>query len=1088
MWYEIFKFEIQYRARRTETYVFFAVIFLFSMIAFDFIYEGQDLGKIKENAPLIIAKIMCIETGFFMLVVSMIMGIPVLRDFEHQMESLLFVNPIRKWEYLLGRFLGSFVVLVLIFSGLILGLILGEMMPWRNEETLLPFSFWHYINPFLLFVLPSLFVGGSLFFTSGALSRNMILVYTQGLVFLLATVLSHFVENDFIATLLDPLCISAIDDLAKTWNVETINNSLIPLKGNILYNRLFWTIIALVILAKGYKALSYNVIKEQPKTKLNSVVDVIANDKIGSNQIPFVPIRLDFITICIQLKSHTLFYFHSILKEAAFWAIVICAVITIFVNTINVGTTFGVNSLPTTYLILEELKEMSIYFFLMILIFYPGELIWRESKIRMDGIVDSLPISNFVMLGGKFFGLLLTYLLLLLILMFSGILFQTFKGYFHFQLEVYFVGLFVEVFPFLAFFTCLTFFFQIISNSKFIGQILVVVFFVSIMVLSISGYGHGLYVFGGIPLQAHSDMNGYGHFLKPFLWFKLYWLSFCVFLFALSTLLLARGEESNLLKRMKLMPKRGSRALKSITCVAVLSFVILGSFIFYNTNNLNRFLTFPDQNQFRADYEKTLKKYALFNHPNIVGVNLNLSLYPKKRTYKVGGYYLLENHHDESIHEIHIQQPISNDEVLTCISMDEEFEIITVFEKFGYHILKLSKPLLPGAMLEMDFEQESITKGFTEDNNETTVVWNGTFFDNDRFPSIGYNSKYELNDKKDRKYHGLAEKNSSFHLSEVLQQSENSKDKAVIDFEMTISTAKDQIAIAPGTLLDEWTLHNRRYFYYKMNHPMINFYSIVSARYDVLRDVWVDQKKGTRIIDLEIYHHKNHDRNITRMMNAMHRSLDYFTKHFGCYPYGQLRIMEIPRYNDFAQSFPTTIPYAENVGFMLEIDDEKDVDIPFFITAHEVAHQWWGIQLVAVNVPGKLMLLETLAQYSALMVLKHEFGEAKVHQLLQFEKEKYLAAQLQDPNDEVPLSRVEDQEYIYYSKGAINMYAFQKYISEDSVNVALHRFLEDWNVFDGEKKGDQLPTTNHLLDYLKAVTPDSLEYVVEELFEEVCPI
>ncbi len=115
MWYSIFKFELQYRIKRPDTYVFFIFLFLFSIVGVDFIFQGTTLGGVQLNSPLVIAKTMGAITGIFMILASMIMGVSVLRDFEYQMESLVFVNPIKKRDYLLGRFLGSFAVLLFIF-------------------------------------------------------------------------------------------------------------------------------------------------------------------------------------------------------------------------------------------------------------------------------------------------------------------------------------------------------------------------------------------------------------------------------------------------------------------------------------------------------------------------------------------------------------------------------------------------------------------------------------------------------------------------------------------------------------------------------------------------------------------------------------------------------------------------------------------------------------------------------------------------------------------------------------------------------------------------------------------------------------
>lgn len=79
------------------------------------------------------------------------------------------------------------------------------------------------------------------------------------------------------------------------------------------------------------------------------------------------------------------------------------------------------------------------------------------------------------------------------------------------------------------------------------------------------------------------------------------------------------------------------------------------------------------------------------------------------------------------------------------------------------------------------------------------------------------------------------------------------------------------------------------------------------------------------------------------------------------------------------------------------------------------------------------------------------------------------------------------QEYVYYAKGLVNFYALQDYLSEDRVNMALRRFIKDWDSFNGLKKKqtENYPTTIDLIDYFKEVTPDSLQYVLEDLFETI---
>ena len=95
-----------------------------------------------------------------------------------------------------------------------------------------------------------------------------------------------------------------------------------------------------------------------------------------------------------------------------------------------------------------------------------------------------------------------------------------------------------------------------------------------------------------------------------------------------------------------------------------------------------------------------------------------------------------------------------------------------------------------------------------------------------------------------------------------------------------------------------------------------------------------------------------------------------------------------------------------------------------------------------------------------------------------------------EQHQEPSLEFVENQEYIYYSKGVINMYILQEKLGEEQVNLALHRFLEDWNSVNGKikTKTKKYATSEDLLNYFRAVAPDSLQAVVDDLFKKVEPL
>ena len=249
-----------------------------------------------------------------------------------------------------------------------------------------------------------------------------------------------------------------------------------------------------------------------------------------------------------------------------------------------------------------------------------------------------------------------------------------------------------------------------------------------------------------------------------------------------------------------------------------------------------------------------------------------------------------------------------------------------------------------------------------------------------------------------------------------------------------------------------------------------------------MKDKWTSKadSNGTqKEVALEIYYHKEHTANLDRMMNGMKDALGYFSENFGEYQHRQLRIIEFPRYQTFAQSFANTVPYSEEIGFMLDMK-KNDIDMNYYVTAHETAHQWWGHQVTEAPVQGSSMLSETLSQYSALMVMKHKYPKEMIQKFLKYELESYLRGRNREKKKELPLDLVENQQYIHYRKGSLIMFALQDYIGEDKINLALRNYLNKWKFSEGI-----YPTTTDLTDEIKAVTPDSLQYLITDLVENI---
>ncbi len=1087
MWYEFFTFEIKYRLKRPETYIFFLFLFLFSAFGVEFVFQGIDLGLVRKNSPLVIAKSMGAITGLSMVIASMIMGVPVQRDFQYDTTSLIYVNPVSKKSYLAGRFLGSFVVLLFIFSSVLWGMMLGEFLPWADREELLPFRLINYLQPFLWVALPILFLGASVFFVTGALSKNLLVVYTQGLIILVLFILTKSITNETLQALLDPFSLTTLSKASDDWTVSERNSRLIPVSDIMLLNKLFWIWIGVAVLVIGYFRFQLIVISEKASGRKRKQKGQTVTAHSYKSLPPVTPVYHCRAQL-VQLILNAWFHSKSILKLTSFWAIILCCFVVILVNSVSLGTSYGVDSYPATYLIIEELQEMSLYFFMVLLVFYSGEIMWKERDVNLDLIHDASPLNRFVNLSSRFLGLQLIYAIVMLALILAGMLFQTLNGYYRYEPSVYFSGFFLEIFPFLALYTFAALFFQALTANKFMGILATLAFAIFNVANSKFGLEHVLLNFGGHALARYSDMNGYGHFLAAYLWVKTYWVLLGVLLLILASILMVKGKENGLRKRWTngLNQTETPLAVFSMLCFGL--YMGIGGYIFYNIHVLNEFLTAGGEYQFRADYEKSLRRFEYIPQPKITDAHLEIGLFPSKRAYEITGRYTITNTSQVPIREIHVQKLIESKVKLTDVEFDRKATKNRTYEKFHYTIYQLSRALAPGDTMKMNFRQTLEPEGFEAGDSGTEVIYNGTFFDNGTLPGFGYRRKYELQDEKARKDLGLPPRLQKPRRDDEREwvNARSGSDSEGLTLEIIISTEAPQTALTSGDLVAKWTKSGRNYFHYKTGQRIIHFYPFVSAGYEVLKDTCIPPGNlPAEPVALEIYYQKRHEYNLRRMMESMKMSLDYYSTHFSPYPYKHLRIVEFPRYRAFAQSLPGIIPFSEASGFVMNIQDKKDVDMAFYITTHEVAHQWWGLQLEAANVQGQHMILETLAQYSAMMVFKEKYPDEKVRQFLKLQLDAYREAGLKSRKEEPPLALVENESHIYYNKGALNMYELQERIGEKNVNMALRNFLKDWRSFNNPSKPNRYATTLDLIQYLREATPDSMQYVVTDLFERV---
>jgi ABC-2 type transport system permease protein len=1079
MFLEIIRFEIIYRLRRPVTYIYF-LLFLaisFMFVAVPSVSYGDSADHLLKNAPALITQLMLVIMMFGSLVCAAIMGVPVYRDYEHNFYEIMYTLPIKKTEYLWGRFLGSFIITALVFISIPLGMVLGFAMPWQESDTIGSFQISVYLNAYFLFILPNIFILGSIFFIVGSYFRSQVAIYAQGVVFVVLYFIVGIVFEDStqnsLYSIFEPFGAEAIDQVTKYWTTYEKNTLNVKPEGLILYNRILWLSLAFLIsliFNWGFKITRKTSFSFSRNRKVKQEVIQDEPAMIPENPAYGISLKARFYQWWYLSK----FYHRSIVRSIPFLIMIICGIGFIAMGQFASGM-YGINSLPVTYMLLDNLSNSFMLFAIIIMVVYTGELIWKEISNRFSMIIDSSPLSNNQIILSKFTAMILAEILIAGVIILTGIVIQVINGFYEFQLMVYIKYMLLVFLPRMFLLTFLTFLIHTLVNNKFLGHGLVILFYVLQGFYGKLGIQHRLFRYASAPTESYSGMNGFHKFVYPALSFDFYWLMLGILFLSLSILFIKRGTDLGFKTRIGIFRLNWQHSqIKLVITLSLVLFIISGCAIYYNTNVLNTYRTKKEDRKFQAAYERTYSRFKDAPQPRIIDVNVNVAIYPNKYGMTAQGSYILVNKNNQPIDSIHLR--IMPDVTIKKISFDRKAKILHQAPEYGYYIYHLDNPLKPGDTIICEFDIEYWEKGFKNDGRRTEIVPNGTFFRNEILPYFGYDESFVLTDKKDRKKEGLPER--EFEAAE-LNDSSATKNIYInhnadrIKYEAVVSTDKDQIALTCGTLVKEWEKDDRRYFHYKMNEPIWNFFPFLSARYEVVRD-----KAGD--VDIEIYYHPGHKYNLDKMIKSAKKTIAYCDSNFYPFQHQQLRIVEFPRYDMYAQSFAGIIPFSEGIGFIVDVDDENDIDLPFYITAHEIAHQWWGHQVCAADVKGKLLLVESLANYTALMVMEKEFGSKNINKFLKYEQTKYLRSRSLEKKKEVPLNLVDQQSYIAYQKGSVALYALKDYLGESELNQELSNFMKFYSYREAP-----YPTSVDLLRNLEKATPDSLKYIIDDLFRTI---
>ncbi len=1081
----LLKFEWQYHIRQP--------IFMLSLLVCTFLgsflihNQPLDSGINMAGSYYLTHSICTLALMIMPFLIGAFTANAIVRDRNADIAQLIFSTAISKFHYLFSRWLGLIIMCSLIFVAATIGIVIGLVMDNASSIDLL-LTTWRIMWASAILILPAIILLSSLLFAVGLFSNHNIVVYIGAvMVFLLYQLFLIYsgsplmggvvVEDKLLQQLfasIDPYGGTSFFEQVKYWSPAQRNQQTFELNGMLLYNRLGILALSAAIFIACYYKFEFKL----PTSKMSAKKLKRDDDNSPNPDIAYqaVPSQLGLKSAWLAFASQTKLEYFGSIKTKVF-ATTVLFLTFVLITEILAGFTrlesLGVTPIISTAEALWRFQyDVLPNFVNLFVVFFAAEMAWRDDDINAASFTHASPVANISLFFAKFMALLLLPLTFITVAISVAAGLQLIYGSIV-EWPVYLSLYYYLGLPMICI-AALCLFIHSISANKFIGMAcsLVIVIATTMPLGQQLGLEHGMFKYSTSPVMQYSDINGFGAMSDAFNGYIKYWLSLASLMVLMGYGLYRRSIATPLSQRLRFATKQWGKRGMAILLTMTLATLYFGHDVYNQTNNIGHYLSSKEHTARQVAYEQKYAHYQTLKSPKIIKVKTNMALYPAERRYQMSAQYTLLNPHDSALSEILIS--IDIDVSVTNINIDGA-TLVRHDRVHGQYTFALDTPMLPATQLKMSFDASQIQNGYLGLQRDNVITDGFSYVQTLRYmPYFGYNKHRQLTSPALRLLHGLPALPKALSLEQDIAKHDGdfSSDYDWLTFETTVSTADDEIAIAPGKLLKQWQAQGRNYFHYKTSKSIRNVISYLSGRYKIARE------KVDGIV-LEVYYLAAHQSTVSRTLAGMSATIKYANQHFGRYGAAQLRLLEVPRSLRMSgYAMPQTILISESLGFRADLTNDDAFDQVFRRTAHEVAHQWWGHGLDSAHTEGGVVLVETLAKYTELMVLEARYGKQYVRRLLKYEHRRYFSGRGYTDEHELPLYRA-SASHLVYSKGGVAMYALKEELGQDAINTALSYLMKTHDY-------PQTPaTTLDFIDALKSATTIDKHAIIDRWLTQI---
>ncbi|HSE11357.1 MAG TPA: ABC transporter permease subunit, partial [Rudaea sp.] len=489
MFSEIFRFELRQQLRSP---LFWMIALAFGALAFaaagsDHIRIGGGIGNTHRNAPFVVVQMLTFFTILGMFLITVFVAGAALRDFEAGTAELFFATPLSRRAYLGGRFAAGYVAAVAVLIVVALGLLTGVMMPWVDAARLGPTSFGTYLYAFTVSVLPDLFFLSALLFLLATLTRSMLSTYIGVIAFfVLWQVAGTAVEGPDHLTLgaiIDPFGLGAFDVATRYWSAEDRNTRLPEIVGLLLVNRALWVGVgvAMIVAAMAWFRPDREGLRLWRRKR--AIVAPAAEAPTHAVTLPAATLRTGAGARFAQYWKLATFDTRGVLTGVAFLVMLAFGLFNLTGSLVLGNEMFGTKVYPVTHLMTEAMDGSYNFLLIIIIAFYAGELVWRERGARISEVTDAFALPDFIPLLSKLTALAAVIVVFLAAGALVCAAYQLIRGYTHIEPGLYLSYIALNTLRFLLV-GALALFLQVVANNKFLGYLLIVIYFVSRIALA----------------------------------------------------------------------------------------------------------------------------------------------------------------------------------------------------------------------------------------------------------------------------------------------------------------------------------------------------------------------------------------------------------------------------------------------------------------------------------------------------------------------------------------------------------------------------------------------------------------------------